>query len=430
MQATLDTYSLKPFIRALTCLSRYGDELTLYATFESLSLSATNSSKSAYCRFKFDRQFFSKYTVKVPQTRQGTTAEDPSVSGQFFAKALLSILKHRTVEKAVDKCEFSVTEGNPDETVDDLESRLTLRLHCKHGVVKTHRLTLMTSISLLAPGALEGSNESCISIGPKAIKDMLEHFPLARGGKGDPQLVWTFGNSEVALRSIESSLELKGLSHLNTEITLSAEEFDVYDISSPLTIAFHLREFNATIAYADSMSLALELRFTDATAPLFVNVEGDHLESLFVLSTSQVHSQNLGDNTIANANNVDGEGSNLRTVRVKKPMKAAHRAEIPPKPHNSGPTSSSQSHFQGPPESNTPQDANTSLRQQEPLFLQSLSQESVMQAEIEPPAHNEHTESSQRLQLDALDTIDGAEIAPTQASISNFSNGFHPLFED
>ena len=36
-----------------------------------------------------------------------------------------------------------------------------------------------------------------------------------------------------------------GKGQLLTELTISAEEFDTYDIySSPITIAFHLREFN------------------------------------------------------------------------------------------------------------------------------------------------------------------------------------------
>lgn len=37
------------------------------------------------------------------------------------------------------------------------------------------------------------------------------------------------------------------------------------------------------------MSLSLDLRFTDPAAPLYIDVEGDSLEALFVISTSQVH---------------------------------------------------------------------------------------------------------------------------------------------
>ena len=38
-----------------------------------------------------------------------------------------------------------------------------------------------------------------------------------------------------------------GRGQLATELTISADEFDVYEIfSAPLTIAFHLREFNVS----------------------------------------------------------------------------------------------------------------------------------------------------------------------------------------
>ena len=38
---------------------------------------------------------------------------------------------------------------------------------------------------------------------------------------------------------------LPGRAQLATELTISADEFDVYEIAEPpITIAFHLREFN------------------------------------------------------------------------------------------------------------------------------------------------------------------------------------------
>ena len=89
---------------------------------------------------------------------------------------------------------------------------------------------------------------------------MLEHFPLVKGPKSDPQLVWSFGDDEIILKGLESSMDTAGMnvSHfryhwltrlivkgqLATELTISSGEFDVYDIyEPPITIAFHLREF-------------------------------------------------------------------------------------------------------------------------------------------------------------------------------------------
>ncbi|KAG5733244.1 Cell cycle checkpoint control protein RAD9A [Termitomyces sp. T112] len=336
MYLTLDASALKPFTKALTCLSKYGDELSMYATPDSLSLSGTNSSKSAYCRFKYEKSFFSRYGLNATGDRANEFEQAMGITGQLLTRSLLSILRHRTVEKSVERCEMSIVnlfqaEGRIlEDNQNEVGTRLIVRLHCQHGVIKTHRLILLTPASLMAPGIAEAMNESNLTIGPKALKDMIEHFPLARGVKSDPQLIWSFGDVDVELRSLESSIDTKGRAQLATELIISAEEFDVYNIFAPTTIAFHLREFNATIAYADSMSLAIDLRFTDPAAPLFMDIEGDNSDSLFVISTSQVHGASTAtpsQNYVApNVKKREREETPLN-LKNKKPLKAAHRVD-------------------------------------------------------------------------------------------------------
>ncbi|KIJ61309.1 hypothetical protein HYDPIDRAFT_42715 [Hydnomerulius pinastri MD-312] len=355
MQATLSVVALKPFVRALTCLSRYGDDLVIHADSEHLTLSVTSSSLSAYCRFRYGRMFFSRWRVgSAGGTQSGEGNEE--VKGQLLAKTLLSILKHRTIEKTVERCELLIVEGaaheEPDEDEDTLESRLIVRLHCKHGIIKTHRLPLLIPTSLLCPGVPDSSNESRLTIGPRAIKDITEHFPNGRGMKSDPQLVWTFGDTDVDVKSLESSIDTKGRAQLATELTISVDEFDVYEVHAPpTTIAFHLREFNATIAFAESMNSALDLRFTDPAAPLFIDVEGDESECLFVISTSQIQGAPSNSNPASNANANRGSSTpqpnnarkrphpdageeqqrerseTPRTEKVKKSMKAVQRID-------------------------------------------------------------------------------------------------------
>ena len=86
----LKNHATLVFSKSLNCLSKYGDELSIYATSEFLSFSATNSSKSAYCRFKYDKPFFSRYRMGVSQTRNNGLSDDvhglQSVTGQIMAK--------------------------------------------------------------------------------------------------------------------------------------------------------------------------------------------------------------------------------------------------------------------------------------------------------------------------------------------------------
>ncbi|CAA7261786.1 unnamed protein product [Cyclocybe aegerita] len=490
MQATLDALSLKAFTKALSCLSRYGEELSIYATPESLSFSTTNSSKSAYCRFKYEKQFFSRYRLGVYHTARdewdNEIEEVRSVTGQLLTKSLLSILKHRTVEKSVERCDLSIVEGNEapngeveDEDHDSLESKLILRFHCKHGVVKTHRLLLLTPTSLMAPGVPDAANESRLTIGPKALKDLIDHFPVSKGAKSDPQLVWTFEDAEVGLKSVESSIDARGRGQLSTEITISADEFDVYEIyESPTTIAFHLREFNATIAFADSMSLCLDLRFTDPSAPLFIDVEGDSVEALFVISTSQVQGAPAGTQRTSSSQTVNNKKrerapSAVRdTPRIKKSMKVVQPTD-PPLYNRSDTHSRSSSHIPStmPPPSaipNRPFDRTLPLnhgsgsrpqaRDKLPLFLpssQMSTAEEVLRSTGLGVEHmdadeladllegeGEEVDFSQRQtigdycndsmlvdQPDSLELLEGTGFGATQSSGAT-DKSFQPLFED
>ena len=112
--------------------------------------------------------------------------------------------------------------------------------------------------------------ETSLTVGPKTMKNILEHFPFGKGNKTDPQLIWNFHEEEVVLRSLETNIDGKGAEQLVmhtssvnltldplpsgrpqlvTELTLGATEFDAYDLQAgPVTIAFHLREFNVRVS--------------------------------------------------------------------------------------------------------------------------------------------------------------------------------------
>ena len=63
----------------------------------------------------------------------------------------------------------------------------------------------------MAPGVPDADDESNLTIGPKSVKDMIEHFPIAKGPRSDPQLIWTFRDADVELKSSDSSIDTKGL---------------------------------------------------------------------------------------------------------------------------------------------------------------------------------------------------------------------------
>ncbi|KAF9509646.1 hypothetical protein BS47DRAFT_1384310 [Hydnum rufescens UP504] len=356
LEATMPQYGMKSFTKALACLARYGDELSIVASPADLSLSVTNSSKSAYARIKFYSGFFDKYSVTLQDSHLVATKTDPAaaeagggaatataaatadesavaVRGEILVKSVLSILRHRNIQETVNKCDLLILEGSPDAEEDSPESVFILRLHCKHGVVKTHKLSLNEPDSVLAPRLPSSSpaSQSKVVVGPRTVKDLLEHFSGL--GKMDAQLNWEFGNVSVKVKSRESGTGVKD-SRIDTEISVDADEFDVYSIPAPpISIAFHLREFNATIALAESLSLPLNILFTRSGEPLSVEIQADEEDALFIIATSQspftTSSDDGGKRKRANnknnldANNTDTD-SNSDARRNKKPARVVH----------------------------------------------------------------------------------------------------------
>ena len=153
------------------------------------------------------------------------------------------------------------------------------------------------------------------------------------------------------------------------------------------------------------MSLSLDLRFTDPAAPLFIDIEGDATETLFVISTSQVQgaptaTQTNNGNSGSNPKKREREQSSSQTpIRIKKPMKVVQPANSKGINTRSSSISRSESRVPGsmPPPSTIPRinlsqmphsqsrnhndTSSLSERKNEPLFLPS-SQMSVADEEL------------------------------------------------
>ncbi|EJD07267.1 uncharacterized protein FOMMEDRAFT_164289 [Fomitiporia mediterranea MF3/22] len=308
MQVTLDARALKPFTRAITCISKYGDEMIIHAGQDGLVLSALNLPKTAYCSFTYRKNFFLRYVVSVsgqsnnagPSRSNGQVQADggPGAKWMLQTKALLSILKHRNTDKTAEKCDLIIIDGpqSPDsgigESADSFESRFIVRLHCKHGIVKTHKLLLNSPMSDEAPLIPSSQEESRILVQAHAIKEIIDHFPGGKSARSDPELVWRFEEDEVKVRSMEKGIDAKGKSQLATELTLGADEFDYYNVpTAPLTLGFFLREFNAIITLADALNTPIDFRFTTSIQPVCISAEADGCNMLFIIATNPARAE-------------------------------------------------------------------------------------------------------------------------------------------
>ena len=114
--------------------------------------------------------------------------------------------------------------------------------------------------------------------------------------------------------------------------------------------------FQATIAFAEASEVSLNLRFTDPVDPLYISVDADYADTLFVIATSQIFSRSQQNSQAAaepasrnprkrpleedsNHNHSNGSGRNPRNARIAedggraweqrptKPMKVVHRTD-------------------------------------------------------------------------------------------------------
>ncbi|KAF8513940.1 Rad9-domain-containing protein [Gautieria morchelliformis] len=435
-QAVIGQAKLKSLTQSLTCLSRYSDDIVIRASPEALFLIAISSSNTAFARVKFTSEFFRIYKVNPP-TLFGSTSQPPShledhgtVTGQLLVKALLSILKHKTVDKTVDRCELSIVERDQDihhasdNEVESLESKLIIRLYCKHGVVKTHRL-LLSLTDLQGPQLVASPMQSHVTIGPRALKDILDHFPHTKGTKSDPELVWLFGIDDIKVKSMQLGGDARGKSLISTEILMSAEEFDSYDIyEPPLSLGFHLREFTATIALAESLSVALDMQFTEHASPLYIkfNTDAFDAEFFFVISTTQslydslspskrpkpINLRKRGREGGQNAENA-GDGESAMWSTRKRPLRQAS-------PPEGGACSQNADLRNAPSHGDLPSatGARDQLGDQEPLFLQGASQLSNADLEV-LRSSGLGTEHMDFEEFEAMMAADGEEVGMSTA---------------
>ncbi|KIM25072.1 hypothetical protein M408DRAFT_26477 [Serendipita vermifera MAFF 305830] len=325
MQATVGLVSLKPFSRALACLCRYGDEVTIHPTGEWLSLSVQGVGNTSFCRFKFLRTFFDRgYRVG---TQTASAEQDPvddatnleeeddvqeveQVYGIVAGKLVLAVLRGPAAEKNAEKCHLLFLEGvEPGQQTSEgesIETRLVLKLQYKHGVLKTHTFPLSSGARPQAPRLPSGRPISSVRIGGRTLKELIEHFPRpergAGGSRADPLLIWQFHDDKASIKTEDRWNTTRGewsgtagkggrrgkqhlgedneddgapiYSTVNSSLTLQDSEFEAYEIYyGPVTLGIHLKELNATLAVAEALGSDIVLRFTASGKPIFFSLE-------------------------------------------------------------------------------------------------------------------------------------------------------------
>ncbi|KAJ1752773.1 hypothetical protein LPJ79_000909 [Coemansia sp. RSA 1821] len=282
MEAEIPASALKPFYKALQCLSRVGSEISIEAQESHLELNSVNMARSAFASFTFHQHFFDAY--KVTRETQSSQSQ-AALQCKVLARPLVGIFKTRgqgqgrTIEKCILRIEQNTNMASINSGLAG-ECRLVARIAYKEGICRTHRLFYEVS-QTLHPAYDKQEFKSQWQVDAKVAAEWVGHF-----ARGLAEVSMWMSASEVRLRSwSEGRYATNGRTQidtataatsraLQTELALVPAEFDSYSLagSRPIELTYSLREFRAILQYAEAVGQPMTARFNKGGDPLMLSV--------------------------------------------------------------------------------------------------------------------------------------------------------------
>ncbi|KKZ66664.1 hypothetical protein EMCG_00227 [[Emmonsia] crescens] len=270
----------------LICLSKFNESVSIEAEKSFLRFSALNSTKSAYASFKFDAStFFSQYMfVGLRRTASGPEARSVAdkLTCQIYIKALLSVFRGRASdfkdrETAIERCEVRL-QDSPDET----QCRFIIRMICRHGVVKTYKLTYEAA-EIQHALFDKSKTENQWGIDSKYLREIIDHF-----GPTAEQLDISSENNRVVFTSFTTKVAdgkeiLKQPVH--TSVAIDTKDFDHFTVEHKLHVAINVKDFKAIVIHAHSLNGGVVARYTRPCRPMQLSYEVAGMTCEFTLMT-------------------------------------------------------------------------------------------------------------------------------------------------
>ncbi|KZT59321.1 hypothetical protein CALCODRAFT_507540 [Calocera cornea HHB12733] len=258
--------------KGLACLARFADEVDIVATRKTFTISAINTSKSAYGKLEFSHRLFQDYSALMDfEIIDGTVHSNYNnpVHFRINAKLLLSYLKHRNDRhqaiqnvrlelrvphdhsKSSQQCE----PEDSDSDEESLESHLVITVTREYDVQKIHRLKLLETEERLEPRVDATAKSHRIVMGYRVLAIIMER----------ERIVLTNSNLITEL-PVDHGL-------IATEVQIAAMNFIDYELTEENTsLSLHVREFSAVAEFAKQMDKNMKISVTKAGQPLVMEV--------------------------------------------------------------------------------------------------------------------------------------------------------------
>lgn len=333
---TLSPEALSKLHDALVCLGKFSEAVSIEASHDKLVLTALNTSKSAYASFTLaGNKFFSKYVYRSVGASIRSRSQD-KFNCRIYNKALLSVFKGRVVDPsrerdtAVERCDVAVEDGEGKA-----ESRFVIKIICRHGVIKTYRLTFESVAPMHALFVKESAHNKW-SISSKALREFSEHF-----GPGTEQLDMYNEDGRASFTSFTEKI-MSGSEilkqPLHTTIAVDTLEFGEFAVEEKLHIVVSVKDFKAIVAHAGITNVMVKALYSHPSSPMQISYSEEGISTEFILMT-------IGESRAASQNPAANAASRVASKRPasKQPLESTPgskriASEMPPPPMSAAPS--------------------------------------------------------------------------------------------
>ncbi|XP_027734471.1 cell cycle checkpoint control protein RAD9B [Empidonax traillii] len=281
MKCVIGGAQLRVFGRAIHAIARISDEFWFDPVEKGLALRSVNSSRSAYACVFFSSVFFQQYCWAA--VSEPCLKEKLSLPCKVRVKAVLPVFRCANVlGRNVEKCSISASPR---------DHHITFQLLCRHGVVKTYNLTFQECDPLQAVFA-KHMCPNILKVHSRLLADVMIHFPTSQ-----EEITLSVTPLKVSFRSYtEEDTDFSRT--MVTEIHLSPEEFDYFQVGVDSEVTFCLKELRGLLAFSEATGVPVSIHFDRCGKPIAFSVEDVLLEGSFILATlceaqTEEHSQEL-----------------------------------------------------------------------------------------------------------------------------------------